>query len=67
MVFDRSAGKGAAETDEAIQTNRVSAVGAKIDAVEKPIAEYIGSKYAVGLSGATAEYGEAVYRHRGEM
>ncbi len=40
--------------DEAIQTNWVSTVGANIDAVEKQIAEYIGSKYAVGLSCGTA-------------
>ena len=40
---------------EAIQTNWVSTVGANIDAVEKAIAEYIGVKYAVGLScGTTA-------------
>ena len=40
--------------DEAIQTNWVSTVGANIDAVEEQIAEYIGVKYAVGLSSGTA-------------
>lgn len=40
--------------DEAIQTNWVSTVGANIDAVEKAMAEYIGIKYAVGLSCGTA-------------
>ncbi len=40
--------------DEAIQTNWVSTVGANIDAVEKAMAEYIGCKYAVGLSCGTA-------------
>ena len=40
--------------DEAIQTNWVSTVGANIDAVEKQMAEYIGCKYAVGLSCGTA-------------
>ena len=40
--------------DEAIQTNWVSTVGANIDAVEKLIAEYIGVKYAVGLSCGTS-------------
>ncbi len=40
--------------DEAIQTNWVSTVGENIDAVEKQMAEYIGCKYAVGLSCATA-------------
>lgn len=40
--------------DEAIQTNWVSTVGANIDAVEKAMAEYIGVKYAVGLSCGTA-------------
>lgn len=40
--------------DEAIQTNWVSTVGANIDAVEKEIASYIGSKYAVALSCGTA-------------
>lgn len=40
--------------DEAIKTNWVSTVGANIDAVEKQMAEYIGCKYAVGLSCGTA-------------
>ena len=40
--------------DEAIQTNWVSTVGENIDAVEKEMAAYIGSKYAVGLSCGTA-------------
>ena len=40
--------------DEAIQTNWVSTVGANIDAVEKEMAAYLGSKYAVGLSCGTA-------------
>ncbi len=40
--------------DEAIQTNWVSTVGANIDAVEKQMAEYVGVKYAVGLSCGTA-------------
>lgn len=40
--------------DEAIQTNWVSTVGANIDAVEKQMAEYLGCKYAVGLSCGTA-------------
>lgn len=40
--------------DEAIRTNWVSTIGANIDAVEKEIANYIGSKYAVGLSCGTA-------------
>lgn len=40
--------------NEAIQTNWVSTVGANIDAVEKQIAEYIGVKYAVGLSCGTS-------------
>ena len=40
--------------DEAIQTNWVSTVGANIDAVEKQMAEYVGVKYAVGLSAGTA-------------
>ena len=40
--------------DEAIQTNWVSTVGANIDAVEKEMAEYLGCKYAVGLSCGTA-------------
>jgi len=40
--------------DDAIQTNWVSTVGANIDAVEAQIAEYIGVKYAVGLSCGTS-------------
>ncbi len=54
--------------DEAIRTNWVSTVGENIDAVEKEMAEYIGSKYAVGLSCGTAALhlatklaGEALY------
>ncbi len=40
--------------DEAIQTNWVSTVGANINAVEDQMAEYIGVKYAVGLSCGTS-------------
>ena len=40
--------------DEAIRTNWVSTVGENIDTVEKQMAEYIGCKYAVGLSCGTA-------------
>ena len=40
--------------DEAIQTNWVSTVGANIDAVEEMMTEYLGVKYAVGLSCGTA-------------
>ncbi|MCR5229710.1 MAG: DegT/DnrJ/EryC1/StrS family aminotransferase, partial [Solobacterium sp.] len=40
--------------DKAIQENWVSTVGNNIDEVEKQIAEYIGVKYAVGLSSGTA-------------
>jgi len=40
--------------DEAIRTNWVSTVGANINAVEEQIAEYVGVKYAVGLSAGTA-------------
>ena len=40
--------------DSAIQTNWVSTVGKNIDEVEKQIAEYVGCKYAVGLSAGTA-------------
>ncbi len=40
--------------DEAVKTNWVSTVGANIDAVEKQMAEYIGCKYAVGLSCGTS-------------
>ena len=40
--------------DDAIQTNWVSTVGRNIDEVEKAIADYVGVKYAVGLSAGTA-------------
>lgn len=40
--------------DEAILTNWVSTVGANINEAEKAIAEYVGCKYAVGLSCGTA-------------
>lgn len=40
--------------DEAIRTNWVSTVGANINAVEEQMAEYVGSKYAVGLSCGTS-------------
>lgn len=40
--------------DEAIKTNWVSTVGANIDEIEKQLAEYVGVKYAVGLSCGTA-------------
>ena len=40
--------------DDAIQKNWVSTVGANIDSVEKMMAEYVGVKYAVGLSCGTA-------------
>ena len=40
--------------DEAIKTNWVSTVGVNIDAVEAMMAEYVGAKYAVGLSCGTA-------------
>ena len=40
--------------DEAIRSNWVSTVGENIDAVEKMMAEYVGVKYAVGLSCGTA-------------
>ena len=40
--------------DEAIQTNWVSTVGSNIDSIEKQMADYIGCKYAVGLSCGTA-------------
>ncbi len=40
--------------DDAIQTNWVSTVGANINEVERQIADYIGVKYAVGLSAGTA-------------
>lgn len=41
-------------TDEAIQTNWVSTVGANINEVEREIAARIGCKYAVALSAGTA-------------
>lgn len=40
--------------DEAIQTNWVSTVGANINEVERLMAEYIGTKYAVALSCGTS-------------
>ncbi len=40
--------------DEAIRTNWVSTVGENIDTVEREIADYIGVKYAVGLSCGTS-------------
>ncbi len=40
--------------DDAIRTNWVSTVGANINEIEKQIAEYVGVKYAVGLSCGTA-------------
>lgn len=40
--------------DEAIRTNWVSTVGTNINEVEKQMAEYVGCKYAVGLSCGTA-------------
>ena len=40
--------------DDAIQTNWVSTVGANINAVEEQMADYIGCKYAVGLSCGTS-------------
>ncbi len=40
--------------DDAISTNWVSTVGQNIDEVEKEMAEYLGCKYAVGLSCGTA-------------
>ncbi len=40
--------------DDAILTNWVSTVGKNIDEIEKQIAEYVGVKYAVGLSAGTA-------------
>ena len=40
--------------DDAILTNWVSTVGENINEVEKQIAEYVGCKYAVGLSCGTA-------------
>ena len=46
--------------DDAIQTNWVSTVGANINEIEKQIAEYVGCKYAVGLSCGTASLHLAV-------
>jgi dTDP-4-amino-4,6-dideoxygalactose transaminase len=40
--------------DEAIRTNWVSTVGANINEIEKEIAAYIGTRYAVALSAGTA-------------
>ena len=40
--------------DDAIQTNWVSTVGANINSVEEQVADYVGVKYAVGLSAGTA-------------
>ncbi|MBQ9360942.1 MAG: DegT/DnrJ/EryC1/StrS family aminotransferase [Lachnospiraceae bacterium] len=40
--------------DEALQTNWVTTAGSNINEVERQIAEYIGMKYAVGLSTGTA-------------
>lgn len=40
--------------DEAIRTNWVSTVGENINEVERQMAEYLGVKYAVGLSCGTA-------------
>ena len=40
--------------DDAIQTNWVSTVGANINEVERMMAEYVGVKYAVGLSCGTS-------------
>lgn len=40
--------------DDAILTNWVSTVGKNINVVEEKIADYVGVKYAVGLSAGTA-------------
>ena len=40
--------------DEAIQTNWVSTVGANINEVERLMADYVGTKYAVALSCGTS-------------
>ncbi len=40
--------------DEAIRTNWVSTIGENINEVEKLMAEYVGCKYAVGLSCGTS-------------
>ena len=39
---------------DAINTNWVSTIGANLDEVEKGIADYVGVKYAVGLSSGTS-------------
>ena len=39
---------------EAFDTNWMSTVGANIDAIEKQVCDYIGCKYAVGLSSGTS-------------
>ena len=46
--------------DEAIRTNWVSTVGANINAIEEQIADYVGVKYAVGLSAGTTSLHLAV-------
>ena len=46
--------------DDAIESNWVSTVGANINEIEKQIAEYVGCKYAVGLSCGTASLHLAV-------
>ena len=57
---------------EAYSTNWMSTVGENIDEVERRIAEYIGVRYAVGLSAGTAALhlatrlaGEKLYNHNG--
>ncbi len=40
--------------NEAIETNWVSTVGENINELEKMVADYIGVKYAVGLSAGTS-------------
>ena len=40
--------------DEAIRTNWVSTVGENINEVEKQVADYVGTRYAVALSSGTA-------------
>ncbi len=61
--------------DEAIRTNWVSTIGENINEVEKLMAEYVGCKYAVGLSCGTSAlhlatklaseklYGQARHNH----
>ena len=46
--------------DDAIQTNWVSTVGENINEVETQMAEYLGCKYAVGLSCGTASLHMAI-------